>query len=72
MEHNSGFSLSKSRKVKVIYSPTPVCHWVKAVPGSINATALLTWPTFCLSISLQMLSSGRESQVLEIGILDCV
>lgn len=71
VEHNSGFYLSRSKRVNVLYSPIPICYWVRAAPRSLNSRALLTWPVLGLSISLQMKSSLRVSQVLGMGIFHC-
>lgn len=71
VEHNSGFYLSRSKRVNVLYSAIPICYWVRAAPRSLNSRALLTWPVLGLSISLQMKSSLRVSQVLGMGILHC-
>lgn len=70
MEHNSRFSLSKSKKVKVMYSPSLI--WVKAAARNINSIPLVTWPVLVLNITIQMTSSGRESQMLEVGTLHCL
>ena len=71
-EHNSGFFLLRSKRVKILSKLTSICHEVRAALSSPNSRALLTHSVLGLSISLQIKFSWGELQVLGIGILHCM